>query len=181
LVDILTLYILDTGHVAWARRLGDEGLKLRQIDLIMIIVLASWICCDFTPIVRPSLRFKKIPYFVIRGKDACSRAEFSAHVGDHVPIHRGKALQSWAIIFDDLAHAAGHSMTAQHLEDDILSADPIGKSPHELDPQDPRHRGQKRLARHGERHIEPARANRQHAERACCRRMTIGAQQGFAG
>lgn len=85
------------------------------------------------------------------------------------------------MIFVDLANASGDTMTPEHFKDDVLGADPLRERSAQFYPEDRGRRGRIRFAGHRKRDIEPARANRQHAERASSGRMAVGSQQRRAG
>ncbi len=56
-----------------------------------------------------------------------------------------------------------------------------GSLPDKLDAPDEGHVEPERLAGHGKRDFDAARADRQHADRTGCRSMTVGAEQSFSG
>ena len=67
-------------------------------------------------------------------------------------------------VLDDPADAPLHAVAAQHLEDHVLGAHPCPAAAGQSHSPDLRHREVERLARHRERHLEAARADREHAE-----------------
>ena len=76
--------------------------------------------------------------------------------------------------------AALDAVPAQHLEDHVLGADPVGQAAGEAHAPDLRHAQVQRLAGHGERHLDAAGAEGQHAERARGRRVAVRADQRLA-
>ena len=126
------------------------------------------------------LRAQKPPDLVV-GREHCrGRAELGAHVSDHVAIHRRQTREPGSVVLDDLAEPASHTVPAQHLEDHVLGAHPLGQRAFEPNAEDLRHAQMERLAGHRERHLEPARPDREHAERARCARVAVGTQQRLA-
>ena len=91
-----------------------------------------------------------------------------------------KVVEARSIVFDDLAHSALNAVAAQHLEDHVFGADPIRQLAGELHPPNLGHGREKWLARHGQRHFQPAGADGQHAERAACWCVTVRAEERFA-
>jgi hypothetical protein len=71
-------------------------------------------------------------------------------------------------------------VAAQHLEDDVPGAHPLRQLANELHTPDLRHLEVERLAHDRERHLDPARAEREHAERARGGRVAVGADQRLA-
>ena len=104
---------------------------------------------------------------------------FGAHVGDHVSIHGRQAVQARAIVFHDASGAALDAVAAQHFQDHILRAHPVGKPAGELDAPHLRHAEKQRFAGHGLRHLDAARAEGQHAEGAGRRRVAVRTDKGL--
>src|SRR5208283_6165668 len=96
-------------------------------------------------------------------------------------IHRVESAQSRPVIFDDPPNAAGDAATSQKLQDDIFGADPWRQLARELYAQNSWHGDRVRFSRHSQRNIEAAGADREHAQRACGRRVTVRTEKGFAG
>ena len=84
------------------------------------------------------------------------------------------------MVLDDLADAAFNAVATQHLEDHVLGAHPIRQPAGELHPPNLGHGRKKWLARHSQRHFQPAGADGQHTQRATRRCVTIRAEQRLA-
>ncbi len=149
--------------------------------MIVLVIVAARVRLQFAPVLPPSLRFQKRPRHFVGRKNRSGRAKLGAHVGDHMPVHRRKATQSRAKIFDDLADSAGDAVTAQHFEDHVLGANPIRRRAGQFHSEYRRHCRRIGIARHREGDIEPAGADRQHTERTGGGRVTVGPKQRFAG
>ena len=70
------------------------------------------------------------------------------------------------MILDDPPEAALNPMPAQHLEDDVFGADPVGQAAGEVHAPNLRHPEMERLAGHDECHLHAAGAEGQHAQQA---------------
>ena len=117
---------------------------------------------------------------LVGGKDRRRRAELGAHVGDDVPVHRGQAVETGAVILDDPADASVHAVAAQHLEDDVLGADPVGQPPVSRTPEIRgivTWNGSPAMASATSRPPAPMASI---AERPGRRRVTVGAEQRLA-
>src|SRR5262249_16779058 len=95
--------------------------------------------------------------------------------------HRTQTTQSRPEIFHYLADPAGHAMTPQHFKDDVLGAHPVGKLALQPHAEDRRHHRRKWLPRDREPNIQTARPHCHHAKPSGRWRMTVRAQQRFAG
>ena len=97
-----------------------------------------------------------------------------------MPIHRTQRVEPRPVVLDDPAQSARHAVAAQHLEDHVLGAHPVRQPAGELHAPDLRHERVERLARHCQRHFQPAGADGQHADRAARRRVAVGAEERLA-
>ena len=61
--------------------------KQEEIDLVVVLVIAAVIGQDFNEIFFPAGFAQEFANPLIGGKYAGGSAEFSSHVGDHVPVH----------------------------------------------------------------------------------------------
>ena len=95
-------------------------------------------------------------------------------------VHRGQLLEPGPGVLDDAPEPAGHVVTPQHLEDHVLRAHPVGQLTDEAHAPDLRHDEVERLPRHRHRDLEPARADREHAERAGRAGVAVRAEQRLA-
>ena len=179
--DFRALDISDGDDLAGTRRLGDKRFEFGKIDVVVLVIAAAQVRLQFAPVLLPSLRFQKCPRRFVGRKNGGGRAKLRAHIGDHMPVHRREVKQARAMVFDNLADAAGDAVTAQHFEDHVLGADPIRRRAGQLHSEHRRHCRRIGIARHREGDIEPAGADRQHAQRAGGGRVTVGPKQRFAG
>ena len=83
-------------------------------------------CSDTT---GPARRREVAARFLIRRENRRNRANFDAHVGDDVPVHRLEFGYARAVILDDPTMAAIHVVAAKNLENDVLGAYPVGPVP----------------------------------------------------
>ena len=167
--------------VARARRQRDERLERREVDLLLDVVGGVGVGLQLDPVAGAVLGREEPPHLVVGREHRRGRAELCAHVRDHVAVHRREALEARARVLDDAAEPTGDVVAAEHLEDDVLGAHPVGQLPHQADTPDLRHHEVERLARHRHRDLEPARADREHAERAGRAGVAVGAEQRLAG
>ena len=89
--------------------------------------------------------------------------------------------EALAVVLDDAAHAAADAVAAQHLQHHVLRGDPVRQRAGQLHAPDLRHRDVQRLAGHRHRDLEPAHADRQHAQRAGGAGVGVRADQQCAG
>ena len=181
LVDRLARHLPDRHHVARAGRRGDQGLERRQLDLVFDIVARPGIGAELAPGLLAPLAPEEPPGLVVRREHAGGRAQLGAHVGDDMAVHRAQARQARAVVLDDASQPALHAVAAQHLEHDVLGADPVRQISHQAYTPDRRHAQVERLAGHGDGDVEPAGADRQHAERAGRAGVAVGTEQRRAG
>ncbi len=115
-------------HVARARRHGYQRLQSRKIDRVVPIVPRPFVSRQVSKIVFALLRGKKPPHGVVRRENGGRGAEFGAHVRDDVTIHRREAFQSRPVVFENAVHRAFHPVSAQHFQDDVFCAHPVGQA-----------------------------------------------------
>src|SRR5262249_5791659 len=72
-------------------------------------------------------------------------------------------------------------MAAKQFKNYVFGAYPVRRPADQVHPPDLWHRKEEWLSRHGQRHLQPARADRKHAQCTGCRRVAIGAKQAVAG
>ena len=181
LVDFLSLRFADRDDISGAGGHGDERFKRGEVDLLRDIVVGAWVGCQFRPVVFALLRTQKAANLGVGGKYGRRGAQFRAHVGDHMAVHGGKTFQARTVILDDAPYPAIDAMAAEHFENDILGAHPVGEPADKLDAPDEGHVEPERLAGHGERDFDAARADRQHADRTGRRGVTVRAEQSLSG
>ena len=180
LVDPLARDFAHRSHMPRAGWHGDQRLQARKIDLVMEVVVRARISDQFHPIVFSLPGTQEAANLVVGGEDSRRCAQFGTHVGDYVPIHRAQGVEARTIVLDDLAHAAFNAVAAQHLENHVLGAHPIRQPAGELHPPDLGHGRKEWLARHRQRHFQPAGADGQHAQRAARRCVAVRAEQRLA-
>ena len=91
MVEILPGDLAHGHHVAGARGLGDQRLEAREVELLVDVVIGALVGHQLDPVVATTLTFEKAPGFLIRREYARGRAEFGAHVGEHMSVHGAQA------------------------------------------------------------------------------------------
>ena len=155
LVDLRPGDLAHRHDVAGARRLGDQRLERGEVDLLVQVVARARVGKDLGPVVLAAFVAQEAARRLVGGEDRGRRAELRAHVGDDVAVHGGEARETGAVVLDDAAEAALDAVPAEHLEDHVLGADPVGQAAAEAHAPDLRHADVQRLAGHRERHLEP--------------------------
>ncbi len=181
LINRLARHLAHRHHVVGAARRGDQRLELREIDLVLDVVGAAVIGAECFVGVRPPVIGEEALHRRVGREDRGGRAELGAHVGDHVAVHGGEPVDAGAVILDDLTDPALDRMAAQHFEDHVLGADPVGQLAGQPDAHHLGHADRQRIAGHHRRHLDAAGADRQHAQRAGRRGVGIGTHQEAAG
>ena len=181
LVDLATGHLRHRHHLAGAARQGDQRFERGQVDLVVLVVVGILVRRQGVELIFATLARQKPSYRVVRRKHRGGRAEFSAHVGDHVAVHRAEMGQTRSVVLDDAANAAVHIVAAQHLQNHVLGADPVRQAAAEPHSHDLRHLQVERPAGHCQRDFETAGADRQHAHGAGCAAVAVRTQQRTAG
>jgi hypothetical protein len=110
------------------------------------------------------------------------RAELGDHVRDRPALGHRERGGAGAGELEHAALAAPHAQAAQQLEDHVLGLHPRAPEVTFEAHLDYLRAGDlERVAAHHDGHVEPARADREHAERAAGRRVRVGADQDVAG
>ena len=69
---------------------GDQRLERGQVDLVGHVVGGVGVGEQFDEVVLALLGAQERPDLVVGREHRGGGAEFGAHVGDHVPVHRGQ-------------------------------------------------------------------------------------------
>jgi hypothetical protein len=85
------------------------------------------------------------------------------------------------VVLDDAVAPAVDVVAAEELEDDVLGRDPRRKLARELDAPDLGHPDEEGLSHHGQRHLDAAGAEGEHADRPGRARVGVGTGHGLAG
>ena len=118
------------------------------------------------------------PFYCVVGREhRAGGSQLGAHVGDDVAVHRGQRVQPGAVILNDAPDATVDVVAAQHLENHVLGAAPLGELAAQLDAPHLGHVHVVGLAGHRHGDVEAARADRQHPHRARGRRVRVRAEQ----
>ena len=133
-----------------------------------------------TEVVAAALGGEEAPDLVVGREHGGGGPELGAHVGDHVAVHGRERLHPGAVVLDDPVDAALHPVPPEHLEDDVLGADPVGQGTGQANAPDLGHGHVERLAGHGQRHVETPGADGEHAERTAGAGVAVGAEQRLA-
>ena len=121
--------------VARRTRPGDQRLQAAQVDLVHHVIRSIRIGGHLGEVAAATLLAQERSNLLVRREDAGGRAEFGAHVRDHVPVHGREGIEPGTVVLDDPAHAALDAVPAQHLQDDVLGAHPRRQRPGQPHPQ----------------------------------------------
>ena len=160
LVHGLVRHFAHGHHVAGARRAGDEGLERRKVDLLVDVVGRVAIGHQLGPGVLSALGPQETAGGVVGREHRRGGTELGAHVGDHP------------------APPTLHVMAPQHLEHHVLGAHPVGERASEPHPPHLGHGDVQGLTGHGQRDLEAAHPDGEHAEGAGRAGMAVGAGEG---
>ena len=180
LLHVLTGHLTDQHHVA--RRAGqrDQRLHRGQVDLLGDVIPRVVVGKHLHEVGFALLGPQERPHLFVGGEHGAGSAELGPHVRDHMPVHRGQLRQPRTVILDDPVHAAVDAMAAEHLQDDVLGAYPGRQLPGQSYPPDLGHPQVDRFAGDRHRHLDAAQPDRQHAQRAGRRGMTVRADHRLA-
>ena len=181
LVDLHAGELGDGPDVVRAGRARRHGLERGEVDVDDAVVFGVGVGDEFGPDGAASLRLEEGAGAGVGREDGGGHAQLGAHVGDGGALGDGEGGDAGAEILDHAADVALRREDAEDLQDDVLRGDPGLELPGEADADDLRIGEAERLARHGERDVQPARADRHHADAAAGRGVGVGAEQGLAG
>ena len=177
LADLFPGEFADGLDVVGTRRAGRERLDLVERDLDDLIVFGVRVGRERDEILFTLLRFQENAGRFIRRENARGHAEFRAHVRDRRALRDRESRDAGAEVFDDRADVPFRGQDREQFQNHVFCGAPRRELPGQLHADHFRVRNPERLARHRERHIEPARADREHADAAARRRMRIRADQ----
>ena len=129
LVDLFSRDLPDRNDIGGTRRRRDQWFERRQVDLLVAVVGRAFVGGKRRPVALATFSTEEGEGRLVGREDARRGAELSAHVGDDVTVHRREAGEARTVIFDDPTKAAFNAVTTQHLEDDVLRADPVRERP----------------------------------------------------
>src|SRR5208337_2833091 len=116
----------------------------------------------------------------VRRENRRGGPELCPHVANRLTVRRRQAPDSWTVIFDYLTDATLHVITPEHLEDNVLCADPFLEFSGELNSKDFGTGQMIRMSGHGQSNIEATGANPENRYAGRSRSMAIGADQGLS-
>ena len=173
LINLLARQRSDGGNIPRGMRTGSHGLNLREVELHYLIIRCINIREQFSPVLFTPLRFQESTRGRVTGEDRGGHAKFSTHIGDRSAGRHTQCRHPGTAIFDHAIHIALCPIDGQHLERNILCRNTRHQFPGQLDKP---HLGRdqiERTAPHGHSHINPAGANRYHADAAASRCMRV--------
>src|SRR5919199_1706168 len=174
--------LLDRHDVVGVVRLGDERPELVQVDLDAVVVRGAVVRADVGEVVLALLDAQPLARLVVGREDGRRRAELGDHVRDRPALGDRQLGRAAAGELEHTVLAAAGGEPAQELEDDVLRLDPRPRErAGQLDLHDLRARDLVGVAGHRDRDVEPARPDRDHAERTARRRVRVGADEDVAG
>ena len=152
-----------------------------QIDLDHFVIHRVGIGSQLHPICLATLRLHERAGHIVRREDGGGRAQLGTHIGDGGALRHRQRGHAVAAVFHDFAHAAFHGHDAQHFQNNILRGDPRLQLAVQIHPHHFGHGDVIGAAAHRDRHIQSARAERQHTDAAAGGGVAVGADQRFAG
>src|SRR5208337_3504929 len=152
-----------------------------EINFIILIVFGPLVGAEFDPVPSPPLGLKIGASVFVRRENRCSGPELGSHVANRLTVRCRQAFDSGAVIFDYLSDATLHVITPEHLQNNVLCADPFREFSGELNSKDFGTGKMIRVSGHGQGNVEPTGANPKNRDAGRSRSMAIGAEQGLSG
>ena len=156
---------------------SDHGFQLGQVDVHFFIIFRVRVGKQGLIVFLALLRLQEAAGRFVAGEHGGRCAQFRAHIGNGGAFGDRQAFHALAGVFHHLAHAALDGQAAQQLQNHVLCGHTPGQFPGQVNID---HLGAVqviRAAAHGHGHVQSARANGQHSQRAACGGMAIAAQQ----
>ena len=158
---------------------GGQRAEGGEVNIDHLVVYRVVVRPDRHPVGLPALGAHEFTGDLVRREDGGRGAELRPHIGDGGAFRHRQGLDSFAAVFDDFAHAPLDREPAEHLQDHVLGRYPGLQAAGQVDPHHLRHGDIVGAAAHGDRHIQPARAEREHADAAAGGGMAVRADQGL--
>ena len=180
LIDRRAFHLGDRHHAVRGAGQRDERLERGQIQLDLLVVLGIGVGSERTPVGAASEPLEVLPRRLVRGEHAGRQRQLGAHVADGRALGERERGDTGSRVLEHLAASAPRRVAAEQLEDHVLRGDPGTELTRE---PDARHRAAWHVVRpaaHRDRHVEPARADGQHARRAAERRVAVRAEEELA-
>src|SRR5919205_561175 len=175
-------HLLDRHDVVGVVRLGHQRPELAEVDLHAVVVLGAVVGPDVREVVLALLAAQPVSRLLVGREDRRGRAELGDHVRDRPALGDRQVGRARPGELEDLVLAAAGAQAPQELEDDVLGLHPRPlQRPLQANLD---HLGAGDLvgmAGHRHRDVEPAGADRDHAQGAARRRVRIGADEDLAG
>ena len=170
-----------TCETAGVRGTGGQRFQSAEVEVDDAVILGVGIGGEFNPVLLAAFGAQKFAGGLIGGEDGGSHAEFRAHVGDGCTLGDAQRGDSGTEIFRRPADVAVAAQNLQHLQDDVLGADPRWQLSAQSDAHDLGEFQFEGLACHGQGDVQSASADGEHADSAARRGVGIGAEQRLAG
>ena len=167
----------DGHHAVGGARERHQRLERVQVEVDLLVVQGVGVGGERLPVGRASQEREVLARGLVGREHARRRPELGAHVADGCALGQRQRGGAGAHVLEDPSGAAADGVTAQELEDDVLGRHPGPEAAGEADAHDLRHGQVIGAAAHGHRHVEPARADGEHAGGAAERRVAVGAEE----
>ena len=167
-------------HVVGHVRQRHHRHQRRQINLHRLVIRRIRVGGQRDKVRLAALRLQEAARHLVRGEHGRRRAQLRAHVGNGCTFGDGQCLNARPRVLHHLAHAALDGEAAQQLQNHVLGGHASAEPPREAHAY---HAGAAeiiRAAAHGHRHVQPARADGDHAQRAAGGGVAVAAKQRFA-
>lgn len=163
---------------------GLDGMAITGSTLSRLI--SSWwsyrtaVCCLDHPVRSPPDAGQELPRAPVRREHRRGRAQLGTHIRDDMMVRCREARKAGTAVNDDAAEPALDAMSAEHLRDDVLGADPVLPRPCQVDAPGLRHDEVEGSSDHREDYAEAAGAEREHSQAASSRGMAVTAYEAVA-
>ena len=167
-------------HVVGHVRQRHHRHQRRQINLHRLVIRRIRVGGQRDKVRLAALRLQEAARHLVRGEHGRRRAQLRAHVGNGRTFGDGQRLNARPRVLHHLAHAALDGEAAQQFQNHVLGGHASAEPPREAHAY---HAGAAeiiRAAAHGHRHVQPARADGDHAQRAAGGGVAVAAKQRFA-
>ena len=170
--------LVDRDDVARAGRLRQQRNELGKVDVLLFVEVPGVPGWQLDEVFEALLLLQPAARLAVCGEDRTGRAELGDHVRDRPSLGVAERVHAGTGELEDAAAATPHPATAEQLQDHVLRLDPRTRElVLEEDADDLRAGQLEWMARHADRDVEPARADRDHRARARLGRVGVGADQ----
>jgi len=120
---------------------------------------------QFDPVGLAILGTQEVTDCLVAWENCCGSTKFGPHVRDDVAVHRGQTGQPRPVVLDDPVHPALDIVAPQHFQDHVLGRTPFRQFAFQPHAPHLGHADVQRSPGYRECNLQPADADRQHAQR----------------